>query len=205
MSSEYKELYGEVETPLFFVEKMFEMIPKEIFKNKDLKWLDVGCGTGIFSMYLYHVLFKSLEDVIINPETRRRHIIENMIYMVEINEIYEIDIVFYFGNRVNLYIRDFLQHLELPKIDIIIGNPPFNRNSINENEEGEINENEEGEINENKEEFSDDDSTVTAAFNEVEEKVNKMKEMIIMTRMNLQKLEDCYTQLANCLGMEATI
>ena len=79
MSSEYKELYGEVETPLFFVEKMFEMIPKEIFKNKDLKWLDVGCGTGIFSMYLYHVLFKSLEDVIINPETRRHHIIENMI------------------------------------------------------------------------------------------------------------------------------
>ena len=42
MSSIYKELYGEVETPLFFVEKMFEMIPKYIFKNKDLKWLDVG-------------------------------------------------------------------------------------------------------------------------------------------------------------------
>ena len=130
MSSIYKELYGEVETPLFFVEKMFEMIPKYIFKNKDLKWLDVGSGNGVFSMYLYNILFKSLEDVIINPQERKAHIIENMIYMVEINNIYETDMIYYFGSKVNLYMQDFLQYFNLPKIDIIIGNPPFNSNSI---------------------------------------------------------------------------
>jgi len=130
MSSIYKELYGEVETPLFFVEKMFEMIPKYIFKNKDLKWLDVGSGNGVFSMYLYNILFKSLEDVIINPQERKAHIIENMIYMVEINDIYETEMIYHFGSKVNLYIQDFLQYFNLPKIDIIIGNPPFNSNSI---------------------------------------------------------------------------
>ena len=130
MSSEYKELYGEVATPLFFVERMFQMLPKEIFMNKDLKWLDVGCGNGIFSMYLYNILFKSLEDVIINPEKRRNHIIENMIYMVEINDVYELDLIYHFGSKVNLYIGDFLHNMELPKMDVIIGNPPFNSKSI---------------------------------------------------------------------------
>ena len=60
MMTNFKEEYGEVETPLFFIEKMFEMIPDKLFKNKNLKWLDIGCGNGAFSMYLFNILFKSL-------------------------------------------------------------------------------------------------------------------------------------------------
>ena len=32
MMTNFKEEYGEVETPLFFIEKMFEMIPDKLFK-----------------------------------------------------------------------------------------------------------------------------------------------------------------------------
>ena len=33
MTSIFKELYGEVETPLYLVEEMFKMFPKNLFKN----------------------------------------------------------------------------------------------------------------------------------------------------------------------------
>ena len=79
MNSNFKEKYGEVNTPVYFVEKMFELLPREIFKNKNLKWLDIGSGSGVFSIFLFYSLMKSLEDVIPEENQRRTHIIENMI------------------------------------------------------------------------------------------------------------------------------
>ena len=34
-----KEIYGEVYTPLYFVEKILDIIPKNTFNNPSLKWL----------------------------------------------------------------------------------------------------------------------------------------------------------------------
>lgn len=130
MTSIFKELYGEVETPLYLVEEMFKMFPINVYRNPHLKWLDIGCGSGIFSKHLYEILYKSLENIIENPELRRSHIIENMLYMVEINPIYKEDLRYHFGSEANIYIRDFLTRFELPDIDIIIGNPPFNNKAI---------------------------------------------------------------------------
>ena len=130
MMTNFKEEYGEVETPLFFIEKMFEMIPDKLFKNKNLKWLDIGCGNGAFSMYLFNILFKSLQEEIPEPNLRRNHIIENMLYMVEVNKVCELNLIFFFGNKANIYIKDYLQDFHLPDMDIIIGNPPFNTRSI---------------------------------------------------------------------------
>ena len=43
---ELKELYGEINTPFFFINKMLSIIPSEKFSNKDYKWLDAGAGHG---------------------------------------------------------------------------------------------------------------------------------------------------------------
>ena len=131
MNSNFKEKYGEVNTPVYFVEKMFELLPREILKNKNLKWLDIGCGSGVFSIFLFYSLMKSLEDVIPEPNQRRNHIIQNMLYMVEINEVYELDLISFFGANANIYIKNYINITnEIPNMDIVIGNPPFNCNTI---------------------------------------------------------------------------
>ena len=62
--SENKELYGEINTPFSLINKMFDLLPESIFSNKDLTWLDPGCGCGYFSMVLFHRLFSGLSNII---------------------------------------------------------------------------------------------------------------------------------------------
>ena len=58
-----KELYGEVFTPFTFINKILDIIPKEVFENPNLKWLDPGAGTGNFSISLYFKLLEHLKPV----------------------------------------------------------------------------------------------------------------------------------------------
>ena len=62
------------------------MIPGDLFKNKYLKWLDIGAGKGAFTFNLFDRLYKNLDYIFIDPYERKKHIIENMLYMVEIYE-----------------------------------------------------------------------------------------------------------------------
>ena len=117
--------YGEVNTPLSFVELMLSTIPQDKFSNPDLKWLDPCCGSGNFTIVLYFKLLNGLENIIPDIEERKQHIINNMIYMVEIQPD-NIKILFtIFGKSANIYSNDFL-NFEHENFDIIIGNPPFN-------------------------------------------------------------------------------
>ena len=84
--SKLKDKYGEVNTPYKFIGEMISTIPVEYGYNKDMKWLDAGAGHGNFSLCLFLILLKSLEKVIPDPIVRKQHIIQNMIYMVEVNE-----------------------------------------------------------------------------------------------------------------------
>ena len=59
---ELKELYGEINTPFSFINKMLSIIPNEKFSNKDYKWLDAGSGHGNYSLCLFFILFKSLKE-----------------------------------------------------------------------------------------------------------------------------------------------
>ena len=59
---ERKELYGEVFTPFSLIDKIISLIPIEHFKNKNKKWLDIGAGSGYFSIYLYFKLFENLKN-----------------------------------------------------------------------------------------------------------------------------------------------
>ena len=136
ITKENKELYGEVFTPFSLINKMFDIIPEKVFKNPHLKWLDPGTGTGNFSIILYFRLLEGLSKKIPDIEKRKKHIIKNMIYMIEIrSENIEI-LKKIFGTEANIYEGDFLSYMHnsqtnyvIPEIfDVIIGNPPFNCN-----------------------------------------------------------------------------
>ena len=129
-SQEQKLIYGEIFTSFNLINEMFDLLPEEIFKNKNLKWLDVGAGTGKFSIILYQRLFKNLKDIIPDNLQRHKHIIKNMIYMCEIQEENINILKSLFQPQANIIHQDFLNYNTTIKFDFIIGNPPYNCNGL---------------------------------------------------------------------------
>ena len=140
-----KNQYGEVFTPLNLVNEMLDTLPKSVWKNKELKWLDPAVGIGNFPIVIYLRLMEGLKNEISNEENRRKHILENMIYMVELNgknvrilkkilcfKEYKLNIFegsFIEGEYKKIYKTDI-------KFDIIVGNPPYNKGQNNEGKKG---------------------------------------------------------------------
>ena len=131
INDENKKLYGEVNTPFSLINEMFSLFPEEIFKNKHLKWLDVGAGSGNFSIVLFNKLNKSLLTQIPDSLERIKHIIDNMIFLVEIN-LESINLLKErFGENANIYSGNYLEmSTSFVVPDIIIGNPPYNFNGL---------------------------------------------------------------------------
>lgn len=125
-----KDKYGEVFTNPALINKMLTLFPERVWSNPKLKWLDPTVGTGFFMIIIYQKLMKGLETWEQNKKKRSKHIIENMLYMVEINKHNCNICKSIFGQNVRLFCGDFLQEINfhgLPDIsfDCIIGNPPF--------------------------------------------------------------------------------
>ena len=59
-----KDKFGEVFTPDFLVEELFEALPEEVWYNPNLKWLDPAAGVGNFGLLAYSKLMKTLENSI---------------------------------------------------------------------------------------------------------------------------------------------
>ena len=135
-----KKQRGVVFTNLKVVEEVMKELPQEVWFNPSLKWLDPCCGIGNFSIYLYYRLMDSLKAKFENEEKRRKHILENMIYMVEMNESYykiakeiflsdKYKINLFHGSFVSLHTLDADIPIYDPqdKYDIIFGNPPYQK------------------------------------------------------------------------------
>ena len=86
VSDSNKNIYGEVNTDFTLINKILDLLPKKLFKDKNLKWLDPASGIGNFPIAIYMKLMDGLKNVINDIERRKKHILENMLYMVEINE-----------------------------------------------------------------------------------------------------------------------
>jgi hypothetical protein len=149
-----KKERGEVFTPIKLVKEMIDKLPEEVWKNKNLKWLDPSAGMGNFSVAIYMKLMESLKDEFIDEDKRRRHILEEMLYMVELykGNVYMMNNIFC-GKiyKLNIFEGSFFikgdykdtdiypSSIKLKnnkmfinkvkgfnnKFDIIVGNPPY--------------------------------------------------------------------------------
>jgi hypothetical protein len=136
--------HGEVMTPISLVEDMLNTLPDEVWSNKDLKWLDPCCGVGTFQSIIVQRLMKGLKTQIPNPKKRYKHIIEEMIYVCELQaknlfafhyvfdkpDIYELN-TFYGSFLTDEFNEHMKNEWNIEKFDIIVGNPPYNDGSNN--------------------------------------------------------------------------
>ena len=125
-----KDKYGEVFTSPILINKMLDLFPKSVWTNHKLTWLDPSVGAGFFMICVYMRLMNGLKKWEPNEKKRSKHIIQNMLYMVELNKK-NCDICkSIFGQNFNLICGDFLDDLHFQgrddiSFDCIVGNPPF--------------------------------------------------------------------------------
>ena len=133
-----KKDFGEVFTPIELIEDMLSHLPKSDWSNPDLKWLDPANGIGNFPLVVFYKLDEGLKTWEPNEKKRRKHIIEKMLYMMELQS---------YNNRVakNIFTslcegcvpniwttntlkqtkENILEYFKIDRIDRVIGNPPF--------------------------------------------------------------------------------
>ena len=152
--------FGEVFTPLDLVDEMLSKLPQDgknnVWNKMDWKWLDPANGIGNFPIkafigqnegeYKYPGLFEGLRKEIPDDKKRCKWIIENMLYMVDINGKNNLIARRLFeklcpGAKANIEQLDkkngFLTDKPLvfngksvKEFDIVMGNPPFNKGAV---------------------------------------------------------------------------
>lgn len=138
-----KLLFGEVFTPMKFVEHMLDLLSenykertkRDIFSEIDFKWLDPANGIGNFPIAIFYRLMTGLSSQIEDPVERKRHILENMLYVCEINESNTSLYREFFQSEeydLNIYESDFFELdpeevFDVPVFDVVLGNPPYQK------------------------------------------------------------------------------
>lgn len=77
----------EVFTPPKIVNEMLDLLPSELWANKNAKFLDPVSKTGIFLREIAKRLIKGLEKKIPNKQKRVNHILKNQLYGIAITEL----------------------------------------------------------------------------------------------------------------------
>ena len=133
-----KKDFGEVFTPLELVCEMLSKLPKKVWSDPSLVWLDPANGIGNFPVVVYYKLMDGLKKVFPNEAKRSKHIIKKMLFMIELNPV-NVSICkkifkmldsdsepnIYTGNTLDLNQAQLKAKGFPDKYDIIIGNPPF--------------------------------------------------------------------------------
>lgn len=116
---DHADTYGEVFTDFYLVEEHVSNIDPKLFKDPNSTFLDPCAGFGQYSIILIEKLMEGLEKWEPDPEKRWKHILENQIFMVEIQKE-SCDIIEKLFNpkgkyKLNLYNMSFL---DFKSIDI---------------------------------------------------------------------------------------
>lgn len=119
VNTQRKKELGEVMTPVELIEQMLDTLPSNVWTNPSLKWLEPTCGSGHFMICIFKRLVKHFDAT---------HIIQNMLYMLDINEDNVAKCRIVFGPDANIYCSDILAFHG--QYDIIVGNVPFQQTSL---------------------------------------------------------------------------
>jgi 16S rRNA G966 N2-methylase RsmD len=144
-----KQENGEVFTPMSIVNDMLDKLDnhyiksygKSIFTEVDFKWFDPASGMGNFPVAVYLRLMEGLKQVIPIETDRKKHILQKMLYMSELNQknVFICNQIFNTSNdyKMNLYRGDTLEMdietvwgLKEKSFDVVLGNPPYNKGGI---------------------------------------------------------------------------
>jgi hypothetical protein len=114
--------FGEVFTPFELIEEHAANIDPSIFSDPVSTFLDPCAGFGSYPLVLIEKLMKGLEKWEPDPEKRMKHILENQIYMVELQkescEVIEKVLNPDGEYKLNLYNQSFLQDEEASLEDL---------------------------------------------------------------------------------------
>ena len=77
----------EVFTPPNIVNDMLDMLPKKLWSDKNAKFLDPACKSGVFLREIAKRLLEGLKDEIPDLQQRINHIFHNQIYGIAITEL----------------------------------------------------------------------------------------------------------------------
>ena len=128
---------GEVMTPIELVEEMLDTLPYEVWTNPNLKWLDPCNGVGTFFSVVIERLMKGLANFQPDEKLRYKHIIENMMYVCELQAKNLFLYLYAFDPKdnyaLNIYHGSYLdegfdKHMEfwgVENFDVIVMNPPY--------------------------------------------------------------------------------
>lgn len=132
-----KKQNGEVFTPPDLIQQKFDKLTlanPQVWSDPSKKFLDPANGIGNYPALAFHRLMAGLEGAIPDRADRKRHILEKMLYMCELNKKNVVTSRRIFnpcGTYIlNLYHGSYLdldpkKEWGVEKFDVIFGNPPY--------------------------------------------------------------------------------
>ena len=132
-----KKEFGEVFTPPSLIQEKFDQLTLAdpgIWSDPTKKFLDPANGIGNYPALAYQRLMEGLKGVIPDTAERKKHILENMLYMCELNpKNVEVSRTLFDPEGVyalNLYQGSFLdlnpeEEWKVEAFDVVFGNPPY--------------------------------------------------------------------------------
>ncbi len=133
--------YGEIYTPFSFIRRMLDLFDPSVFTDPAKTWLDTGAGQGYFSMLVFERLNQGLLTLFPDALERKKHIVEKMLYMIELKASNVQALKRMFGEKANIIYADYCTYIsiddantstyaETKYFDYIIGNPPYNAHGM---------------------------------------------------------------------------
>lgn len=124
--------YGEVFTPKSLVDDMLNKLPSHIWSNPGLTWLDPSSGNGNFLESILDRLMNGLVHLLPDHVERKKHIIEKMLFGVEIQQKHvdaSVERLDAKQLKHNIICADALKFdfWAGKQFDVVVANPPYQR------------------------------------------------------------------------------